>query len=253
MFMSVSTLIHDQPEKAKSVAHDNGDLSRHAQDLLKEASKADTGSRIVGNTQPEHLDIPPLPGANTAHDGVQSAPPYEPEKWNKDTKIANCYLYAANNFDPKYSSYETEEDPGADPKHGNSSIDKVNIYSTDPGELKKFTDAIVQGAEHDGMTWTGKNANAAPDHYKAALFIRPATGGPDDGDVMDYHFIRRDSNGAWSQKEGAEGPVTNRDNSGNPITNPEKANMGEYKFAGYFDVPKGGIDLKRNESSLAGP
>jgi hypothetical protein len=168
-----------------------------------------------------------------------SAPKYEPDKWNKDPGVSNCYVYAANDFNPKYSSTYTIMDPGNyGPENG------INIYSTDPKELQKFANLQIDGAIADGMKWTGQHSKPAPGYYKVALLVKPATGGPNDGDVMDYHWVRQDSNGKWSHKPG-ETPVTNLDSSGKVIADPSKANFGGYRFVGYFDVPRGGIKLRR--------
>jgi hypothetical protein len=63
---------------------------------------------------------------------------------------------------------------------------------------------------------------------------------------QDYHFLRQDSNGFFSQKSGAL-PVTNKDALGNPIYDAELANHNWSKrgdplnynlFCGYFCVPR---------------
>jgi hypothetical protein len=138
-------------------------------------------------------------------------------------------------------------------KPGNYGPSKgINTYSTDPKELQKFANLQIDGAIADGMNWTGKDSKPALGDYKVALLVKPATGGPDDGDVMDYHWVRQDSNGNWSHKPG-ETPVTNLDSRGKIITDPSKADFGGYRFVGYFDVPKGGINLHRGTvASLAG-
>ena len=62
----------------------------------------------------------------------------------------------------------------------------------------------------------------------------------------DYHFLRQDSNGWWSQKGGAK-PVTNLDASGRPIWDPQLANHNwtnaqgplDYDiFCGFLCVPR---------------
>jgi hypothetical protein len=78
-----------------------------------------------------------------------------------------------------------------------------------------------------------------PGFYLVALVSAPGE---------DYHWYRQDSNGLWSQKHG-NAPVTNLDESGHLITNPETCNrdgtaagMPNYTdFCGYFYVPAGGI------------
>lgn len=50
----------------------------------------------------------------------------------------------------------------------------------------------------------------------------------------DYHWYRLDANGTWSHKPG-QTAATNRDNSGNVITDPRTANRGNYTiFCGFY-------------------
>ena len=50
----------------------------------------------------------------------------------------------------------------------------------------------------------------------------------------DFHFLRRDLNGFWTQKNG-RGPPRNYDDSRRPISDPRKCNNGPYKvFAGFL-------------------
>lgn len=50
----------------------------------------------------------------------------------------------------------------------------------------------------------------------------------------DYHWYRLDGDGTWSHKPG-QTAATNRDNSGNVITDPRTANRGNYSiFCGFY-------------------
>lgn len=52
----------------------------------------------------------------------------------------------------------------------------------------------------------------------------------------DYHWYRLNEDGTWSHKPGG-GSATNRDNSGNIITDPRTANRGRYsEFCGFFMI-----------------
>ncbi len=54
------------------------------------------------------------------------------------------------------------------------------------------------------------------------------------GSIPDYHWYRLDSDGTWSHKPGGTN-ATNRDNSGNIITDPRTANRGGYvHFCGFY-------------------
>ena len=66
-------------------------------------------------------------------------------------------------------------------------------------------------------------------YYKIALAIK--------ANQKDYHYYRQDSNQLWSHKNGAN-KATNKDHSGQIITNPKTADRGKYtKFCGYYIVP----------------
>jgi hypothetical protein len=56
--------------------------------------------------------------------------------------------------------------------------------------------------------------------------------------MPDFHFARRDASGRWSHKAG-EAPVSDKDLSGKPMADPEKADlsaMGYGHFCGYYRV-----------------
>lgn len=176
--------------------------------------------------------------ARTQH--FPNAPGYSPNKWNANKDSANCYVYAINDFNPKYKSYITPMKPGERGNAGKAA--NFNYLSTKTTEFEKFVKFQIDGAKSDGLHWTGKAMKAAPGSYKVALFARPASGGDSDSSAMDFHWMRQDSNGRWSHKPGSE-KVTNKDQIGRLIENPELAKMGRYRFIGYFDAPKNGLKL----------
>lgn len=66
----------------------------------------------------------------------------------------------------------------------------------------------------------------------------------------DYHFIRQDQEGTWSQKFGTSSlPSIVTDTSGKPVSKlsaiiSHESQLGrQYHLAQYFYVPKGGIDV----------
>jgi len=87
------------------------------------------------------------------------------------------------------------------------------------------------------------------DCWLVAYYVKPPKPFGDSGLFWisgDYHFVRQDSDGDWSHKPGSSdksdvtrnqwNPVTNNF-SGDPITDPSKANVGEgYEFCGYLCV-----------------
>ena len=74
-----------------------------------------------------------------------------------------------------------------------------------------------------------KNMPCPNNYYLIALSCIP--------DGSDYHFYRQDASGLWSHKNGGM-PARNKDESGNLIEDPEKADRGRYTiFCGYYMVP----------------
>ena len=125
---------------------------------------------------------------------------------------------------------------------------------------------VSQGAQQDGLIEIARQPLDAaeldkkaqelpPGHFVALLFSKP------DANVKwpgDYHWVRRDENGTWSQKDGTD-QVTNFDYAGHPILDPAGANWTvnegpmsssnpddvviKYKFYSIMYVPDGKIDI----------
>ena len=136
-----------------------------------------------------------------------SVPPYAPAYWNNGGTIQyrnNCYNYANN------KRTDTFAQPGRASGHMYSSITCLEVKN---------------GSLSDGLTST--TASAIPPQGKTKIALVVALN-------WDFHWYRKDNNGYWSHKPGGT-MATNRDNSGNVITNPETANRGSYTiFCGYF-------------------
>jgi hypothetical protein len=144
-------------------------------------------------------------------------PVFEPSYWNDGAdlvkaanprsvqKTDNCYNYATD------IPNRTFAQPGQASGHP--------IVS-----LADCADAIA-GATSDGLTASVAGAPCPGCCHQTALVVWPN---------RDYHWYRLDGSGQWSHKPGRT-PATDRDNSGNVITNPETADRGPYtKFCGYF-------------------
>src|SRR5207249_5138029 len=124
-----------------------------------------------------------------------------------------------------------------------------------PYRSRPNCDSLVAFAKEDGLAFLGKD-QAARDSvcvngYKVALFL----GWTCDAEGHhrspgNYHWYRQDAGGNWSHKPG-RGAATHRDQSNQPITNPETADKGtcpgnigsppipQYgEFCGYFCVTK---------------
>ncbi len=181
---------------------------------------------------------------------------YEPEKWNDATgnkeededsicTNTNCYYYAINNqLEPKSMQLWTIRFGGGLPQPGSYNGILIGAFKDTetgfdtvyPGTSKNL---VQYAAEQDYATYNqvhgggyifrpiGRNERCPAGSYKVALIV-----GKDD-----YHWYRQNSDGFWSHKPGKE-PVTNVDEQGNSIIDPQYAEWSEdyTKFIGYFAV-----------------
>ena len=147
-------------------------------------------------------------------------PSYEPWKWNDDEEITesnNCYNYACDMITGTFAQ------PGQKNKLfiGDCTCDEVSAFSIEDGLQIKLED------------------KTCPDScWAVALFIAP------DGPFgLTYHWYRQDSDGTWSHKYGKR-PATNLDESTNIITDPTKADRGDFtRFCGYYSVCKDKVNI----------
>ena len=100
-----------------------------------------------------------------------------------------------------------------------------------------------------------KQSELPPGHFVSLLI---SDSQEDLGWPGDYHWVRCDQDGTWSQKDGTD-QITNFDYAGHPITDPSKANWTvnegplskdnpadvviDYKFYNIMYVPDGGVDI----------
>lgn len=159
-------------------------------------------------------------------------PKWEPEKWNlseKEHDLTNCYSYA---FDTIIK--EGERDRKLQP--GELSGNKFVNYDCNSIINKVKKDYALLGIRKlEDMYEEIECTN-----YRIALVV------DNNGDNIDYHFYRQDSNNKWSHKAG-DSEVSNVDASNNFIIDPEKAdrNYDKYNnnnynysiFCGYYSVP----------------
>lgn len=151
-------------------------------------------------------------------------PPYAPLKWNLPPMVLNhnCYDYAFNHYN--ILQRDTSQ-PGELP---NSIRDKLGSQYT--CALTNSRLVSDHHSQHD-LIHANRDTVCPVNSYKIALVM-------DLND--DYHFLRQNTDGTWSHKPG-QGLVTNKDFSGNVISDPETANMnsGDYnydRFCSYFCV-----------------
>jgi hypothetical protein len=152
----------------------------------------------------------------------------------------NCLSYSVDDRDVG----KEEKDYAATPGHrtlGYAQATKIGFLK--PMEYDAFVRQTIRGNESDGMIFTGTKMQSREGYYRVALFTRRAKEGATNMyEGHEYHYMRQNRDGSWSQKFGGLN-VVNTDYSGKLLTNPMTAAMGPYNFTGYFLVPKGGLDV----------
>jgi hypothetical protein len=144
-------------------------------------------------------------------------PLYRPKRWNDASAVQaanNCYSYANDLRHFRTGDHAT---PGESAK-----------APVDIGNCAEFRQAALA----DKLKQiTRLPANGAP----LALFIKR--------NKLDYHWYRQDRSGLWSHKPGGF-PVRSCDESGNPISRPRAADVGDYVvFCGYFQTSRAAKDI----------
>jgi hypothetical protein len=124
-------------------------------------------------------------------------PPPDPElpKWNdpKNKRRYNCYNYGTNR-----KTFRNRAQPGRGSGGQYTSLDCANVRTA---------------AQNDGLTTVTDPNNCPAGTWPVALVVAPG---------LDYHWYRRNADGTWSHKPGRK-CATNKDSSGNPITDPQTA------------------------------
>jgi hypothetical protein len=168
-------------------------------------------------------------------------PAYDPALWSFSyahpyAQVSNnCYNYATN------IRTDTFAQPGRASGH---------MYVSPPDCA-----GVGGGAVSDGLKPVDcyRGCGCSGCCHRVALFVSPGTvvtmidvedGSTYQWPLYDYHWYRLDDNGAWSHKPGAK-PVTNRDASGNPISDPRTCDRGPYTtFCGCYCVCKGQVTIR---------
>jgi len=164
-------------------------------------------------------------------------PTYEPDKWNKKIEIRethNCFSYSMNVNDPKQMAKCRGKKKCDTPFHQPGAAAGYERFS----EKHKTCPNMVMRILGDNPTITmSRFEDKCPrGSSKIALVV-------DESD--DYHFLRQDRGGYWSQKSGAR-RVTNLDADGHEIWDPQLCNLDFRKegtlnyehFCGYMCVPR---------------
>lgn len=162
----------------------------------------------------------------------------------------NCLSYSVGDRDVG----REDKDYAASPGHrtlGWEQATRIGLF--DRTEYAAFVRQTIRGNESDGMIFTGREIESREGFYRVALYARRAKEGATSMyEGHEYHYMRQNRDGTWSQKFGGLN-VMNTDNSGNIITDPERADMGAYNFIGYFLVPRGGLDVGPPEEKATKP
>lgn len=146
---------------------------------------------------------------------------YEPSKWNnKKVGSYNCYAYSLNTKNYGFMQ------PGQSEGH--------NCLNTENYFTKSVILSMVNlDAKHYNFKFEpiDKYAQCDKGFYKVALVIAPG---------VDYHWYRQNYDGTWSHKPGGLS-VTNIDNLGQIINDPETCNRNYYyanysEFCGFYQV-----------------
>lgn len=181
------------------------------------------------------------------------APQFTPELWKREdgsSVSANCIAYA-------YSGSKT---------------DGTNIVSDESlpqlgytaGYLTLSPDLLTEKGlewlmEREGVEWAGKkplkdnpNAFEVPPaksgHYLIGLYLHKDSA---IGKSFDFHFVRQDADGGWSEKMASD-PIERafppaKDGGYQPLINDH---LRHYYFAGYGYIPKSGIDAGIEEGII---
>jgi hypothetical protein len=165
----------------------------------------------------------------------------DPTKWHScsDDELttcqqnANCYSYALNRPDYYWAV------PGLGFAQTNTQHfleGATKVFEAFPND-DAFRHAMTEGAQKDGLLPIPE-PEAREDYYVVALFINDKAGN------RDFHWYRQDDDDTWSHKNGRAVP-TNKDDSGNAISDPREAGHAAYPiFGGFFLVPRQGIELQ---------
>lgn len=166
-------------------------------------------------------------------------PRFEPDLWNSRKELRethNCFSYAMNVNDPrqiqgckgKPSCTEGFHQPGIPSGYEGFQGDRPK---TCPNMIARIL------GDNPNIAMATFDVKCPPRTSKIALVV-------DESD--DYHFLRQDNNGFWSQKSGAR-PVTNLDASKHRIWDPQLCDLNfsnhegvlNYDiFCGYLCVPR---------------
>lgn len=117
-------------------------------------------------------------------------PKYNPDKWRK--KKFNCYMYALD-ICMNFSKYR----PTCRIAPGFLSRGEKNDYNDTREETIQY---LIEDCKvlNLNIAETTMEEKIKENEYKIAVYVKK---------YCDYHFIRQDSNGNWSEKDGWSGDI----------------------------------------------
>lgn len=156
------------------------------------------------------------------------APLYEPNWWNDSGQRQyhnNCYNYATNYRTDTYAQ------PGEAANAKWTDLSACDVPVPDiSAKMGAISDCLIDDP-------TANNRCPSEGHL-VSLVIKPGS-----TYSWDYHWYRKGRNKYWSHKMGGS-PVTNLDNSGNPISDPRTADRGLYtEFCTFMKIMHGHIKI----------
>lgn len=163
---------------------------------------------LVGNDPPDRIDLLGLAHGNPVPDSVDiklppPPPHYDPAYWNYKGAVQygnNCFSYACNR--PTL--------PGGKPRP------KGKPQPT--GGCFPDCKSVIDAAKRSGFTDPASDGSCPSGFHAVQAFVDPGAPGVN----PDYHWYRQDDTRSWSHKPGWN-DATDKDGSGNPITDPSTA------------------------------
>ena len=164
-------------------------------------------------------------------------PNFEPSRWNRRAvrESHNCFSYAMNVNDPKQIQKCVDEEDCEAPFHQPGV--PANYPSFHSKKQKTCPNMVMRLlGDNPDLKMTTFEKKCPPRTSKIALVVDPSD---------DYHFLRQDSSGFWSQKSGARA-VTKLDASRHEIWNPQMCDLNYERdgvlnydvFCGFLCVPR---------------
>jgi len=144
-----------------------------------------------------------------------------PENWD-NTYTTNCYAYALGLDIPEFKICKGAYQPGSISMEFNPLVfDQYFNYNTLIENLEndlKMLDISYREVE--------PNEKIEDNEWKISVF----TDNCDDERIIDFHFLRQNSDGVWFHKNGFSGKISNKDRSGKIITDVTKCYLAGYKY-----------------------